>query len=358
MSGEATAVSSRLIAKVVLVACGVLAALYLLYLIRSVVGLLLVATVFALAIAPAVNWLDDRKVPRWLAILLVYLGIGGTIFGIGLLIVPPMVNGIDDLSADLPGYVEDLRENETFRDYDDKYDITDQLSEQAEQLPSQLGDAAGTLRDVTVGVFSRFVQLFLILIVTFFLLMEGGRMLEFFYRQLPEQRQTRVRAIAEDVGEAVSGYVFGAFLIATLAGLVTYVTLTIIDVPFAVPLAVLVGFFGLIPLVGATLGGILVGIVVAFVSFPGGLIIWGAVLFVYQQIENNLIQPLVYGRTLRVHPLAVIVAVLIGSSLLGILGALVAIPASAVVQALVRDWWRFRHGATAQAPPLAGGADA
>src|SRR5688572_31904435 len=153
-------VSARVVAKVVLVAVAVVAALYFAYLIRDVIGLILIAVFFAVAIAPAVNWLDQRRVPRWLAILLVYLSIAAGIFGIGLLIVPPLVNGVEDLSADLPGYVDDLRNNETFREYDDRYDITEKLTEQAESLPSQLGDAAGTLRDVTVGVFSRFVQLF------------------------------------------------------------------------------------------------------------------------------------------------------------------------------------------------------
>ena len=358
MSGDASAVSWRLIAKVVLVAAATVAALYLIWQIRNVVGLVMIALFFALAIAPAVNWLDRRKVPRPIAILLVYLGIGATIFGIGLLIVPPMVEGVEDLSNDLPGYVEDLRDNETFRDYDDEYNITDKLTEQAEELPSRLGDAAGTLRDVTVGVFTSFVQLFAILVIAFFLLMDGRRMLDFFYNQLPPEREKRMRDVADDISSAVAGYVFGAFVIATLSGLMTYVTLTILDVPFKVPLAVLLGFFGLIPLVGATIGGILVGIVVAFVSFPGGVIAWVIVLVVYQQIENNLIQPLVYGRTVQVHPLAVLVAVLVGASLLGILGALVAIPAVAAIQSVVRDWWRHRHGATAQAPPLVEGADA
>ncbi|HEY8640972.1 MAG TPA: AI-2E family transporter [Solirubrobacterales bacterium] len=82
------------------------------------------------------------------------------------------------------------------------------------------------------------------------------------------------------------------------------------------------------------------------------------VLIGYQQIENNLIQPVVYGRTVQIHPLVVIVAVLIGAALLGLLGALVAIPAAAAIQSVVRDWWRFRHGATAQAPPLVEGAEA
>src|SRR3954454_928678 len=221
-----SAPSVRGIARIVLVTAAVLAGLYLLYRLRSVVGLVLIAVFFALAIAPAVNWLDRHRVPRPLAILLVYLSIAAAIFGIGLLVVPPLVNGVNDLSDDLPGYVDDLRKNETFRDYDDKYHITDNLTEQAENLPSKLGDAAGTLRDVTVNVFSRFVQLFSILVVTFFLLMDGRRVLEFFYRQLSVQREARMRAIASDISDAIAGYVFGNFVISLLAGLVTYVTLT------------------------------------------------------------------------------------------------------------------------------------
>ena len=338
-------VSARLVAKIVLVIAGVVGVLYFAYLIREVIGLFFVAVFFAIAIAPAVNWLNHRRVPRWLAILLVYLGIGGSIFGIGLLIVPPLVNGVRDLSGNLPGYANDLRNNKTFRDYDNRYHITEKLRQQAQQLPSKLGDAAGTLRDVTVGVFTRLVQLFSILVIAFFLVKDGHRLLEFLYGQVPRERARRFRKIADDISDAIAGYVFGNFVISVLAGLVTYVTLRILGVPFATPLAILFGFFDLIPLVGATLGGILVGIVVAFaVDFPLGLIVWVVVLIVYQQVENNLIQPFVYGRAVQLHPLIVIVAILIGAAMLGVLGALVAIPAAAAVQAVVRDYWSFRQG--------------
>ena len=352
-----TQVSARAVAKVVLVAAAVLAALYFSYLIRTVIGLVLIAAFFAVAIAPAVNWLDKRKVPRWAAILLVYLGIAGGIFGIGLLIVPPLVTGVETLSSNLDTYAEDLRNNPTFAKYDDEYHITEKLQEQAKELPSKLGDAAGTLRDVTVGVFSRFVQLFSILVITFFLLKDGRRLLEFLYRQVPETRARRFRKIAGDISDAISGYVFGNFVISVLAGLVTYVTLRILGVPFALPLAILFGFFDLIPLVGATLGGILVGIVVAFAAdFPIGVIVWVAVLILYQQVENNLIQPFVYGKAVQIHPLVVIVAILIGAALLGVLGALIAIPAAAAIQAVVRDYWRYKH--PEQAPPDAGDSPA
>ena len=351
---EPRAVSATLIAKVVLVTAAVIGALYfLLFLVFDVVGLLFIAVFFALAISLPVNWLDQRGVPRWIAILLVYLAIAAGIFGIGLLIVPPLVDGIDDLSADLPGYVEDLRDNETFREYDDRYDITEKLTEQAEELPNQLGNAAGTLRDVTVGVFSRFVQLFSILVITFFLLMDGRRMVNWFFDQLPRDRRDRLRRIADDAQTAITGYVFGNFVISILAAIVTYITLSLLDVPFAVPLAIMFGFFDLVPLVGATIGGILVGIVVAFVDFPTGLIIWVAVLVLYQQVENNIIQPLVYKRTVELHPLIVIVAILIGASLLGVLGALLAIPIAATVQSVVRDLYIYRRAdqARREEPP-------
>jgi predicted PurR-regulated permease PerM len=337
-------VSAATVVRVVVVAAAVVAALYLVYLVRSVVGLFLIALFLAVAIAPAVNWLNRRRLPRWLAILAVYLSGAGAIFGIGLLIVPPLVTGVENLSADLPGYVDDLRNNDTFRKYDNKYHITRQVKEQAKNLPSRLGDAAGTLRDVTVGVFSSLVQLFSILVIAFFLVKDGDRFLGFAYRQLGEERERRFRAVAGDISDAIVGYVFGNVLISVLAGLVTYITLLILDIPFAVPLAILFGFFDLVPLVGATLGGLLVGIVVAFNYFPVGLIVWAVVLIVYQQIENNLVQPYVYGRAVEIHPLIVILAILIGGSLLGVLGALIAIPAAAAIQAVVRDYWRFRHG--------------
>ena len=130
-----------------------------------------------------------------------------------------------------------------------------------------------------------------------------------------------------------------------IAGVGAYIVMSILNIPFAVPLAVLVAFFDLIPLVGSTIAGVVVAIVAAIVGFPGKLIAWIIYLVVYQQIENNVIQPVVYRRTVAIHPLIVIVAVLIGGSLLGILGALLAIPIAASAQIVVKEWWQFRRAA-------------
>ncbi len=131
----------------------------------------------------------------------------------------------------------------------------------------------------------------------------------------------------------------GALTITTINGVLTFCILTLLGVPFAVPLAVLMSFFGLIPLVGATIGGVIILVVTLFTDFPQATIIYGVFLILYQQVENNVLQPFIFKRTVNVHPLAVIVGILSGSALLGVVGALVAIPVVAAVQIILREFF-------------------
>lgn len=349
----AGAPSTRAIVRIVLTVAATLGVLYLLWLVRDVLLLVFIAVFLAVALGPAVAFFHRRRVPRGLSILLVYLLIASAVVGIGLLIVPPIVNQVDDLSRDIPGWVQDLRDNKTFREYDDKYDISEKINEQAAKLPQHLGDAAGALRSITVGAFGAIVQLVTVLTMAFFLLLDGGRIAEFLLRMRGPARERRYRRLAGDIYRSVAGYVAGNLLISLCAGLMTYVVLTILGVPFAVPLAVLMAFLDLIPLVGASLGGLAIGIVTVFNDFPTATIVWAIFLLVYQQVENNVLQPVVYRRTVNVAPLAVIVAILVGGSLLGILGALIAIPVAATLQIVVRDLWSRRGGAEPEAEPEA-----
>jgi predicted PurR-regulated permease PerM len=317
--------------------------LYVLYRVRSVLELVLVAGFLAVALGPPVDFLVRHRVRRGYAIVIVYLAIAASIFGVGLLIIPPVVNGVNALSKDIPGYVQDLRKSKTFRKYDDKYDISTKLTEQAKKLPSKLGEAAGTLQDITVGVFGAIVKLVTVLTMTFFLLLDGGKMLSFLLRMRGPAEEERLQGLYEGIYRSVAGYVAGNLLISVIAGTVTYVTLRILGVPFAAPLAVLMGFLDLIPLVGATIGGVVIGIVTAFTDFPTATIVWVIVLLVYQQVENNVLQPVVYRRTVQVSPLLTIVAVLIGSTLLGVLGVLIAIPIAGAIQIVLRDIWARRE---------------
>jgi predicted PurR-regulated permease PerM len=343
--------SARAIAKIFYTVLALALSIYVLYLVRNTLLTLAIALFLAVALGPAVDTFSRRGVPRWLSILLVYFLIFLAIFGVGLLIVPPIASQVQGLANDIPGYLKDLRKNPQFRKYDNKYKITKKLNEQARKLPSKLGDAAGALRDVTVGVFSAAIKLVTVLTIVFFMLLEGERLVNFVFRLMGPDRAPRYRRVARDIYGAVSGYVAGNLLISIVAGTVTYITLSVLGVPFAVPLAVLMAFLDLIPLVGATIGGVVIGIVTLFTDFPLATIVWVIVLIVYQQVENNVVQPIVYRRTVNVPPLAVIVAILIGSELLGVLGALVAIPIAATVQIVVRDIWNLHGGPNVPAEP-------
>ena len=340
----------RQIAKTVLVIVGVLASLDLLWQVRQILGLLFIALFVALALGPAVD-IYARMMPRWLAILAVYLSIALAVIGLGLLVVPPIVDEVNQFVDDVPGYVEDLKDNDRIREYNDDYEIVDKLEAEAETLPDRLGDAVGALQSVTVGVFSALFQLVTVLVLAFFLLLDGRRMLEWFFSQLPPEREERARNVGGGVYKAVGGYVAGNLAISVMAGTTTWLVLTILGVDFAVPLAVLMAFLDLIPLVGSAIGGIIIAIVCAFVDFPTALIVWAIFLIIYQQVENNVLQPFIYKHTVSLHPLLVLIAVLVGGSQLGVLGALLAIPVAAALQIVVRDWWHYRSRPDTAPPP-------
>jgi predicted PurR-regulated permease PerM len=142
-----------------------------------------------------------------------------------------------------------------------------------------------------------------------------------------------------DIKDAVAGYTLGNIIISVLATAATWIVLSILGVPYALALGLVVGFFDFIPLVGATIGAIVVALATVPVSFPTATIVWIAFIIVWQRIEDYVVQPLVYGRSVHVNPLVTIVSLLIGAQLLGILGVLLAIPSAAAIQIILRDWW-------------------
>ena len=338
------AISARTVAKVLLTAIAVLAGLYLLWLIRGVILILFMSVFLAVALGPAVDFFQRRlRVRRVAAIGLTYLSLGLVATVIGFLVLPPIVEQTVKFVENVPEYVDTIGDNETFRDFDEKYDIAPKLEEEAAKLPDRFGDAASTLQSIVIGVVSAIFTIVTVLVLAFFLLLDGKRIFEWAIDELGPVRGPHVRVIAEDVYRSVGGYVVGALTISLIAGIATYAMLTILAVPFAVPLAVLAAFFSLIPLIGATIAGVLIAIVAALgADFPTDVIAWSVFFIVYQQIENNLIQPQIFRRTVALHPLVVIAAILVGASLLGIVGALLAIPIAGAIQIVVKDWWRMR----------------
>ncbi len=336
----------RIILRVLAITVTFAIALYLVYLLRKPISWVLIAAFLAVALAGPVNMLS-RYMKRGLAITLVYLGLLLVPIGIGALIVPPLVTQGNNLIQDLPNYVVDAREfadkNSTLRSLEADYSITEKLQEQAEKLPARIGDAATVLGDIGLGVVNSLFAMFTILVLTAFLLGSGRTWIQRALELRPPGQSERIRAALEHMGKAVGAYVGGVLAQATLAAILAYIVLSILGVPFAAALAIVIFFADLVPLVGATIGAIVVGIVTLFTDFPTATIIWVIYSVIYQQVENTLIQPQIQKRAVNVHPFIVLVAVLFGSTLLGVLGALVAIPVAASVQIAIREWWEYRH---------------
>jgi len=344
-------------AVIILTACALV--LYVFWRVRVVIRLVAISLFVALALIPLVDAVAAKiRVPRALIILIVYVVLIVTVAVIGYVVVPSLVKEVGQLSHDAPRYAADLRRNATFRHYDNRYHITTKLVDDARRLPQLLGHLVGPLKDVTVQAASFIGQLVTVLALGFLLLLHGREYVGLGL-SLTGDRQKRYRQVVTDINKAVADYVLGNIVISGLATIATWIVLSILGVPYALSLAFVVGFFDLIPLVGATLGAIVVAVATIGVDFPTATIVWLAFIIVWQRFEDYVIQPLVYGRTLRVNPIVTIVSVLAGAALLGILGALLAIPTAAAIQIVLREWWANRQqpDPTPQLPPiqLAGG---
>ena len=335
----------RTVVRIVLVVVCVVIVLYLLWLLRKPIGWILIATFLAVALSPPVNWLA-RRMKRGFAIAIVYLGLLLIPILLIAAIVPPLITEANNFADNVPTYADDVTEfvedNERLREINEDYDITAQIQKEAQKLPNRLGGAAGTLRDVGLGIVNSVFALITILVLTAFLLGSGRGWIDALIDSRPPEQRDRLRRSRDNLAGAVSGYVAGALTIALIAGVATYIVLAILGVPFKGPLAVVAGLFSLIPLVGATIAAVLIGIVTLFENFPTATIIWTIWAILYQQLENHLIQPQIQKRTVNVHPFITIVAVLFGATLLGIMGALVAIPVAASIQILLREYVDLR----------------
>jgi predicted PurR-regulated permease PerM len=337
----------RVILRNVLIVLGVVLTLYVLYLLRRPLGWLVIATFLAIALSGPVNWMHRHLGRRGPAIALTYIALLLVPIGIGAIVVPPVVTGGNDLANNAPRYAGDVQDfvqkNKTLRGLEQDYGFVTQLEDEARKLPQRLGGAAGTLRDLGVGLINSIFAGITIIVLSVFMVAGGRGWLRRAASLQPPERAALIDRMVDRMAIAVGNYVAGALAQATVAGVSTFIVLSILGVPFAAPLSVVVFFFDLVPLVGATIAAVIVGVVTVFVHFPTATIVWVIWAIVYQQIENNVIQPQIQKRALDVHPFVVLVSVLFGSTLFGVAGALLAIPVAASAQIAVLEWWRFTH---------------
>jgi predicted PurR-regulated permease PerM len=324
---------------------GFLLLLYVTWISRQVLTWILVAVFLAMALNPAVEALQRRGLRhRGAAAAVTFLLTIGVIVAAGSLFVPTLVSEGRGFAEELPDYVQDVSEGRgPLGRLSERYDLEERVREAvSDGGAARVLGLSGTAIAVTQSVLTFIVAVVTIAFLTFFMLLEGPKWMERFYALLPEGRQETWRAIGHDIYRTVGGYVTGNLFISVIAGVSTTIVLLIMDVPYAVALGLVVALLDLIPLAGATLAAIIVSTVAFLTSIPAGIVVL-VFFIVYQQIENHLLQPVVYSRTVQLSPLAILVSVLIGAKIAGVLGALAAIPVAGAIQVILLAWLRSRR---------------
>ena len=301
---------------------------------RSVLVLIGLALFIAAGLDPAVSWLTRHGLRRWLAVIITLLAVAGSVAAYLAAAIPPLAAQATALVAELPRYMHSLQDhNSQLGKLDAQFHIQQRLS----RLISTRGSSLiGGVLGAGELVLSAASALLIVAVLAVYFLADMPRIKLFAYRLAPHSRRTRVILIGDEIFAKVGGFVLGNFLTSVIAGLGTYLWMLIFGLPYPILLGLFVAFMDLIPVIGSTIGGAVVTLVALTVSLPVAALTLGFYV-AYRLAEDYLLVPRVMGRTVRVPGVVSVVAVLVGGTLMGIIGALVAIPAAAALRLLLEE---------------------
>ncbi|SCG44546.1 Predicted PurR-regulated permease PerM [Micromonospora halophytica] len=300
----------------------------------GILVLVVIALFLAVGLNPAVVRLRSWGLPHGLAVAAVVLTVVLLIVAGLVALVPPVLTQTGEFITQLPSYVEDLRRNRTVNDLVERYDVMERV--QAAANADTVGRALGGVLGGAQLIFGTLFRVLTVLVLTIYFLAYFDRLRDLGYALVPRSRRQRVSLIGDEILAKVGAYMVGALSIAVLAGATTFTFALIIGLPYPFALAVVVAVTDLIPQIGATLGAVVVSLVAFATGLPEGIA--ALVFFVlYQQVENYLIYPKIMRRSVQVNEVAALLAALLGVALMGVVGALIAIPTVAAGQLILRE---------------------
>jgi predicted PurR-regulated permease PerM len=339
----AVAITARTIATFVAVALGGVLLLVFAYAARTVLVQLVVAIVLALAAEPLVQALEGRGLSRGKAVGISFTIVFLSLVGIAYLLVTPLIDQTRQLIHDAPMLIDKLSHGQGRLGFlERRFDVVERVQEAVNsgRLSASSQTALGAVRSTveTAG------SIAFILFLTLFVQLGGRQWFESIVNLVPERDRPRVRRAGKGISASVAGYVTGNLLISVIAGSVTTVVLYATSVPYPIALGVVVGIFDLIPLVGATIGTVIAGGVALGTEGVVAAVIVVAVMILYQQVENHVLQQLVYHKTVKLSPLAIALSVAIGAEVGGVVGALLGIPIAGTINVISRELLAWRRG--------------
>jgi predicted PurR-regulated permease PerM len=339
------ATAALIVFAVVLAVCALLIGLWL---VRETIVWLVAAGFLAFSIEPLIRIFTRRGIGRGKATAFAFLLITAVILVFAFAIIPSIVDGAKQLKANIPAYVEQLQ-NTGASDALNADQAIDSAGNAAAGS-SSFFDGSGRVLDLIGGLASAGFAVFMIFTFTLYFLVYGRDLVQRGSGLLPTSYREPFMSATRSIYKINKGYWYGKFLIGLIAGLTTFLTMKLLGLPYAAPLALFVGITDLIPNIGATLGTIPV-VIVGLLEEPWKGVVAGLVLILYQQVENNLITPKVFKETVEIHPFLSVVAVIVFTSLFGIVGALIAVPVTKAIEILVAAFREGRRVAVLE-PPL------
>jgi predicted PurR-regulated permease PerM len=316
---------------------------------RDAILLVFISLFLALVLDTPTRWMTDHwHLRRGNAATLLVLGLVVVVTALAILLITPFIGALRDLLHDLPNIVQRIRESEVFQKLDARTDIGENLQSKAEELTTSL---PGQLDDVfALGgkVFGAGLTVFTLTFMTLFLLVDLPQLSAAVRSLLFPDASERVERLEQSITATIGRYAIGAVAIAAIAGTIQGTAAWILGAPFALALGIIAGMLGLIPQVGATIAAVILSLDVLTVGLPQAIAMI-AVCLVYQQVENVVLQPTIQGKAADISGFFVIASVVVGAALLGVVGALVAVPLTASVQIVLKEFTAARREAVAQA---------
>lgn len=312
-------------------------ALYFVFLIQDVVALLFVALILASAIDPWVDWMQGKKIPRALGILLIYLLAFGIVGGTVYLIIPPIANEFKDLAQNFPRYMDRILSGfEVLRQYTEQHGLLDNVKNSLGSVGEQLQRTAGNIFSTVSGIFGGILSFFLVLVLTFYMVVEENAVKKLIWSVAPEKHQVYIMHLVNRMQQKIGLWLRGQLILSLSIFVLTYIGLLILGVKYALVLALIAGLLEFIPYLGPTLSAV-PAVFLAFTQAPILALFTLGLYYIIQMVENNILVPKIMQKTVGLNPIISISALLIGYKLGGVVGAILSIPVATAVSVFIKD---------------------
>lgn len=318
--------------------------LYLFYLSKDILMILFISLIFSSAVDPWVDWLQKKRVPRSLSIFFIYV-ILFSFFSLAIyLIIPPIAQEIGDLSSSFPRYLEKISQGfSSIKDYSVQHGLPDNLSGGLGSISSNLQQAAGGVFATIWGIFGGIFSFLLVLVITFYMVVEENAIKKLIWSIAPAKNQAYVMQLTNRMQKKIGFWLRGQLILSLIIFLMVYIGLLILKVKYALVLALIAGLTEFIPYIGPILGAI-PAVFLAFAQAPALALFVGIFYYIVQLTENNILVPKIMQKTVGLHPIISISALLIGYEISGVVGAILSIPVATALSVFVGDVFARRRG--------------